>query len=171
MFTVEQASTRIRRISVGFAVAALALTSFVAPLTVSAHELSQATSVMAIGQPGDTIPSPNTPAAVPKKADIKVVARGKTKTGNTTKYHFVIRNLGPSASGNFDAYKEAQMTNGSDFQLTDNGYFPLNLASGQEKMVTVTCVAPAGYTCTQGIALSVNNGTDPDNSNNIAVLN
>ena len=62
------------------------------------------------------------------------------------------------------------MTNGSDFQLTDNGYFPLSLASGQEKAVTVTCVAPAGYSCVKGIALSVNNGIDPDNTNNIAVL-
>jgi hypothetical protein len=171
MIALRCLSAPSRRIGIGLAVAALAMTSFAAPLSAFAHEAAQATTVMAIGQPGDTPPPTQTPATAPKKADIKVVARGKTQTGNTTKYHFVIRNLGPSASGNFNAYKEAQLNNGSDYQMTDNMYFPLNLASGQEKMVTVTCVAPAGYTCTTGIALSVNNGTDPDNSNNIAVLN
>ena len=167
----QQHSTRIRRIGIGFAVAALAVTSFIAPLSASAYELSHETAVMAIGQPGDPPPAPNTPVAAPKKADIRVVARGKTQVGKTTKYSFVIRNLGPNASGNFNAYKEAQLTSATDFMLTDNGYFPMSLASGQEQMVTVSCTPPAGFSCTQATVLTLNNGTDPDNSNNIAVLN
>ena len=171
MFTVEQVSSRIRRISIGFAVAALSVTSFVAPLSASAHEISHATTVMAIGQ-GDTPPQPQTPATAPKKADVKVVARGKTQVGRTTQYHFVIRNIGPTASGNFNAYKEGRMANGSDYQLTDNGYFAMSLASGQEKPVTVVCAPPAGYSCVGAAALAIVSDTiDPDLSNNSALLN
>jgi hypothetical protein len=174
MFAVHQISaTTFRRIGLGLAIAALSVTSFAPPLSASAHELSRESVVMALGQQGDMppIPAPNTPLGVATKADIRVVARGKTQVGKTTKYTFVIRNLGPNASGNFNAYKEAQLQSASDFMLTDNGYFPLSLASGQEKIVTVSCTPPVGFSCTQATVLSVNNGTDPDNNNNIATLN
>ena len=172
MFALEQIPDRFRRIGIGFAVAALSVTSFVTPLSASAHEIALPTTVMAISQTDDPIPAPTVPATATRKADVKVVARGKTQAGGTTKYHFVIVNNGPANSGPFNWYKEGRMSNGSDYQLTDNGYFPMSLAAGQEQMVSVTCAPPAGFSCVGANVIAVvSNLIDPNLSNNSALLN
>jgi hypothetical protein len=163
MFTIHQLSLHSRKLGLGIAVAAFAITSIVSPL--AAHA--------ATGQPGDTPPieNPGSLGVPPKKADLRIVARGKTQHGATTRYHFVIRNLGPDASGAFTAYKEAWLTKPGDVKLTDNGYFSMaSLASGQQTMITITCNPIPGYNCTKGIALTLNNGTDPNLDNNMAVI-
>jgi hypothetical protein len=164
MFALHQLTASSRRLGLGIAVAALAITSIVSPL--AAHA--------APGGPIETPPPVENPApaTAPKNADVKVIARGKTLHGHTTKYHFVVRNMGPTSSGAFQAYKEAWMTNAGNVILTDNGYFPMaSLASGQEQQITVSCNPLPGFTCSKAIALVlVNNTIDPNQFNNMATI-
>src|SRR5687768_8214118 len=100
MFTVDRVSTRIRRISIGFAVAALALTCATSPITVAAQE--DIFEKVQVSQVEDVNFSP------PPQADLQVMARGKRIDGGVTKYFFVIKNNGPANATPVNAYKEAQ---------------------------------------------------------------
>ena len=153
MFALEQVSTRFRRIGIGFAVAALTLTTLASPMS-------------ALAAPDDVSWSPA------PMSDLQVIAKGKTQIGRMTQFNFVIRNNGPAGIVNFNAYKEAHLKQvaGPGFDLVDDGYFTMSLASGQEKPVTVTCVAGAGWKCTQASVLTLSNPTDPNNANNMQTI-
>jgi hypothetical protein len=166
MFAHQYLAAQTRRIGLGIAVAALAVTALFTPIGASAQEAEYETVTLAQKeQPG---------IVIPVTADLEVVARGKTTKDGTTYYNFLIRNNGPAAASNISAYKEAHAKAliGPGFQLVDNGYLPpLTLASGQSKVVTVKCTPPTGFYCAQGTALVfMNNTADPNHSNDIATI-
>src|SRR5687767_8982347 len=145
MFSLSQGFARSRRFSFGIAIAALALATVASPMSASAAG----------------------------GADLQVLARGTTQKGTTTFYHFLIRNNGPDAAVNFSYYKEAQqlqVVGGPGFDLVNDGYFQATLAAGQTKAVTVTCMPPAGWKCTQATVMTLNNPTDPNGANNIQTI-
>ena len=156
MFTLAQISARSRRLGLGIAIAALTITTLASPMS----------ALAAPSGPGDA------PAAPALMSDLQVIAKGKTQIGRMTKFNFVIRNNGPAGIVNLNAYKEAHLkqVGGPGFDLVDDGYFTMSLASGQEKPVTVTCVAGAGWKCKQATVLTLNNPTDPNNANNIQTI-
>ena len=133
MFNLGFTSVQIRRLGLGVAVAALALTTLISPA--SAVENTPGTG------PATPKPEGDTSLIVPKKADIQVTARGKTTQGGTTYYYFMIKNNGPANATNITAYKEAHtyQIGGPGFALVDNGYFSLSLAAGQSTGVKVAC--------------------------------
>ena len=161
MFNVEYMSVRIRRLGLGVAVAALALTTVISP--VAAAEKSTETG------PITPKPDSDTSLTIPVKADIQVLARGKATKGNTTYYHFLIKNNGPANAPMINGYKEGHTleTGGDGFEMVDTGYFYFGLNAGQSKAVTVKCTPPAGYYCDHGSVMAfLNNANDPDNTNN-----
>jgi hypothetical protein len=166
MFATQHIAARTRRIGLGIAVAALAVTTLLSPIGAAAQEVEY--EIVPLAQ------QEQTPIKIPVTADLEVVARGKTTKDGTTYYNFLIRNNGPAAASNISAYKEAHTKAliGPGFQLVDNGYLPpLSLASGQSKVVTVKCTPPAGFYCAQGTALVfMNNMADPNFSNDIATI-
>jgi hypothetical protein len=158
MFSLTQGFARSRRLGLGIAVAALTLATFASPMSAFAAPVD----------PG------HDPHPAPGKSDLQVIARSQVTVGSTTKYNFLIKNNGPVAAVNFNAYKEAQqlqMPAGPGFALVDNGYFQASLAAGQSMVVTVTCTPPAGWKCTQATVMTLNNPTDPNGGNNMAVIN
>ena len=166
MFTMSDLSLRSRRLGLGIAVAALALTSYAAPITVSAHEDTSENVRMSLSEDVNFSPPP--------QADLQVLAHGKRTEGGVTKYFFVIKNHGPSTAAPINAYKEAQAKAliGNGFQLQDNGYFVVpSLASGASKVIVVSCTPPVGFVCKQATTLTLNNSYDPNNANNIATIN
>src|SRR5688572_19454522 len=106
MFALKQVSTRIRRLGLGIAIAALTLATVASPMSAFA----------APSGPGDT------PAAPSSTSDLQVIAKGKTQIGRMTKFNFVIRNNGPAGIVNFNAYKEAHLkqVGGPGFDLVDD---------------------------------------------------
>jgi hypothetical protein len=156
MFTLTQISARSRRLGLGIAIAALTLATAASPMSAFAAQSGPDDMLLA--------PAPT--------SDLQVIAKGKTQIGRMTQFHFVIRNNGPAGLANFNAYKEAQLqqVGGPGFDLVDDGYFTMSLASGQEKPVTVTCVAGAGWKCKQASALTLSNPTDPNNANNMQTI-
>src|SRR5688572_18654964 len=147
MFNLGYIPVQIRRFGLGVAVAALALTTVISP--VAAAEKSPET--------GPSMPKPDgsAPLTIPVKADIQVVARGKVTKGNTTYYHFLIKNNGPANAPQINGYKEGHTLEigGDGFQMVDNGYFYFGLNAGQSKAVTVTCTPQAGYYCEHGTGM------------------
>ena len=179
MFSLRLLSLTSRRLGIGLAVAALAISTAAAPLSASAQENTIDTDtnyeIVPMAQkdngPTTTPPGPNTPVTNVAKADLQVTARGKTQSGKTTLYHFNIRNNGPANAPQITGYKEAHTKAlvGSGFALTDNTYFTFGLNAGQEKNVTVSCTPQVGFYCSQGTVLVfMTTMTDPNGSNDIA---
>jgi hypothetical protein len=169
MFTFSDLSARSRRLGIGVAVAALALASYAAPMTVSAHE-----GYLDTGESLRMSRSEDVNWSPPPQADLKVTARGKRTEGGVTKFFFVISNNGPANAAPINAYKEAQAKPmlGSGLMLLDDGYFVIpSLAPGASKSITVSCAPPAGFVCKQATTLTLNNSYDPNGANNIATIN
>ena len=165
MFNVGYLSVQIRRFGLGVAVAALALTTVISP--VAAAEKSTETG------PITPKPDSDTSLTIPVKADIQVLARGKATKGNTTYYHFLIKNNGPANAPTINGYKEGHTLEigGDGFEMVDNGYFYFGLNAGQSKAVTVICTPQAGYYCEHGTVMAfLNTAADPDTSNNVATI-
>ena len=165
MFNVRYIPTQFRRLGLGVAVAALALTSVISP--VAAAEKSPET--------GPTMPKPDGGAsiAIPQKSDLQVTARGKEQKGTTTYYYFMIKNLGPAAASNIHAYKEAHTHAiiGNGAALVGQQSWTLNLASGQSVPVTVTCTPQTGHYCHHANALVwLDTNADPNFSNDVATI-
>jgi hypothetical protein len=168
MFNVGFLAAQSRRLGLGIAVAALTLTSLAAPISAFAAQTGDASGPMAPVKP--TI---HAPVTIDVRADLEVTARGKEVKNGTTYYHFLIKNLGPAPASQIIGYKEAHTYAlvGNGFQLVDNGYFNLSLASGESKAITVTCTPPAGMYCERGNALAyMNNNADPNFDNNVATI-
>ena len=156
MFSLTRFAIPSRRLGLGIAVAALAISAVATPMSAFAAQTP----------PGEMpIPGP--------KSDIQVIVRGKETNGTTTKFHFLLKNNGPSNLATVNYYKEGhklQVAGGSGFALVDNGYLQMSLASGQSKPVTVTCTAPVNWKCTQATVIAMNNPTDPNGGNNIQTI-
>lgn len=165
MFNVGYLSVQIRRVGLGVAVAALALTTVISP--VAAAEKSTET--------GPSVPKPDgdTSLTIPVKADIQVLARGKEIKNGSTYYYFVIKNLGPAPASNIHAYKEAHTHAiiGNGAALVGQQSWTLNLASGQSQPVTVTCTPQTGHYCHHANALVwLEPNIDPNFSNDVATI-
>jgi hypothetical protein len=179
MFTLRSLSISSRRLGLGIAVAALAISTAAAPLSAFAQEnLSEGNyEITPMAQkdngPTPTQPNPNTPVTAMPKADLQVTANGKTQNGKTTTYHFKVKNNGPANAPQINGWKEAQThaVVGDGSNVTDNGYFFFGLTSGQEKTFTISCTPQIGYYCDKGIMnVFMNNMQDPNFTNNIAVI-
>jgi hypothetical protein len=165
MFPTQHIAARTRRIGLGIAVTALAVTTLLAPIGASAQEAEYETITLAQNE--------QPPIKIPVTADLQVTARGKETKNGTTYYYFVVKNLGPANAPQITAYKEAHTKAliGNGFQLVDDGYFNMSLASGQSQPVTVKCTPPAGHYCERGNALVfMNNMADPNFSNDVATI-
>jgi hypothetical protein len=179
MFTLRSLSISSRRLGLGIAVAALAISTAAAPLSAFAQEnlangdYEMTQMAQKDNGPTQTPPNPNTPVTAMPKADLQVTANGKTQNGKTTTYHFKIKNNGPANAPQIKGYKEAQTHAliGDGVNVTANGYFDLSLNSGQEKSFTISCTPQTGYYCDKGIMLVfMNNMQDPNFSNDIATI-
>jgi hypothetical protein len=172
MFPTQQIAVQTRRIGLGIAVAALAVTALVAPMSASAQEEQYETIVM--GQKAETgVQKLDPDIKIPVTSDISVTGRGKTTQGNTTTYHFLVKNNGPADAPKINLYREAQVqqVNGNGWSLVSNGYTYLNLKSGESKAVTVVCTPQAGYSCIQGTAIvTLDTFADSNFSNDVAVI-
>ena len=178
MLTLRSLSTSSLRLGLGLAVAALVISAVAAPLTASAQvNVLDNTNIvpMAKNENGPTPlpPNPGTPLDARPRADVQVIANGKTQNGNTTTYHFKIKNNGPANVPHVTGYKEAKThANVGDGQnITDFGYFNFSLNSGQVKNFTITCVPQNNYYCDKGTMLVFLNGVQETNfANDIATI-
>jgi hypothetical protein len=165
MFALQHLTATSRRLGLGIALAALALTTIAPPSTVAA----QATTIDAIW----VAQTESFNDLVPATSDLEVTKQGKTKQGTTTSYHFRIKNLGPSAASTIHAHKqvyvEALIGNGSAIQ--DQLGWTLSLAPGQSQDVTVTCTPPNGYYCSNATTLVwLSSNADPNHNNDVATF-
>jgi hypothetical protein len=172
MFPTQHIAARTRRIGLGIAVAALAVTTLISPIGASAQEQEYETIVMGQKEQPGTQPS-QPPIKIPVLSDIEITGRGKTVEGNTTRYHFLVRNLGPANAPKVNVFKQAniQEANGSGWNHVGASYLHLDLKAGEAQPVTLECTPPAGYYCAEGIGqVTLDTFADTNFSNDLALI-
>jgi len=158
MFAFEQIASQSRRLVLGLAVAALAVTTLIAPAGTAQAANLDPTLVMS----GPT-------------ADLQAIAVGKHFTNGMWEYLFLIKNNGPAYANNVVIYKEAQLVNLNAGALIfqDNGYLSANIPAGGTYSVYVHCKPSNTFTCFQADVLAkIGQGgpTDPNLNNDTAAI-
>jgi hypothetical protein len=174
MFPTQHIAARTRRIGLGIAVAALAVTTMLAPIGASAQEQQQEYETVTLAQKDQPSTQPSQPPIkIPITSDISVIGRGKTTNGNTTTYHFLVKNLGPANAPKINLYRDAQIqqVNGPGWNIVGAGYTYLDLKAGESQAVSLDCTPPAGYTCIQGQAsVTLDTFADTNFRNDVIVI-
>ncbi len=159
MFTLQQVVAPSRRIVLGLAAVALAVTTLVSPASTA-----QAANV-----------DPSVVRSL-QLADLVATPVGKTVVGSSYTYTFSVTNLGPVKAPTVYVYQEAQLirNDGLASAFQDNKWVTLgSLENGKTVPITVYCKQSNTYTCFQGdifVKLGAGSVTDPNPNNNTAAI-